>query len=207
MQDQTPTASLPPVAKAERIDLVFVVDGRTLAHPLPRAGRVVIGRACEGVSVSHASLSRRHAAITTPGVASPLQDLGSTNGTRGRARPCRRRGRGAAREPLPRHALSPEHTVRLGAVTLVLVPAAEPPSPDAAGGAALDPAMREVHALIDRVAPAEIPVLLLGETGVGKEVLAERGAPRLAAEWVPRLRLNRAGPRRDPLVQSELFGH
>jgi transcriptional regulator with PAS, ATPase and Fis domain len=66
--------------------------------------------------------------------------------------------------------------------------------------------MREVHALIDRVAPAEIPVLLLGETGVGKEVLAERVHRASRRSGRPMLRLNCAALA-EHLVESELFGH
>jgi len=204
MHDQTPTASLPPVAKAERVDLVFVVDGRTLAHPLPSAGRVVIGRACEGVSVPHASLSRRHASITTPGLV--LEDLGSTNGTWVRAPGPDGAAAEARLEPGRPVVLSPGDTVRLGAVTLVLVPAAAPTSSEAGDGDALDPAMRELHALVERVAPADIPVLLLGETGVGKEVLAERVHRASRRSGRPMLRLNCAALA-EQLVESELFGH
>jgi len=37
----------------------------------------------------------------------------------------------------------------------------------------LDTAMRRVYSLVDRVAPADTPVLILGETGVGTETVAE----------------------------------
>jgi len=57
MQDQVPTATLPPFASAERVDLVLVLDGRTQIFPLPAAGRVLIGRSVpEGVSVAHSWL-------------------------------------------------------------------------------------------------------------------------------------------------------
>jgi DNA-binding NtrC family response regulator len=36
----------------------------------------------------------------------------------------------------------------------------------------LDPAMRRVHSLVDRVAPSDTPVLVLGEAGVGKDTIA-----------------------------------
>jgi len=204
MHDQTPTASLPPVAKAERVDLVFITDGRTHAHPLPRAGRVIIGRACEGVSVPHASLSRRHAAITTPALT--LEDLGSTNGTWVRAPSPEGAADEVRLEPGRPVTLALGDTVRLGAVTLVLVPASAPASPERGARDTLDPAMREVHALIDRVAPAEIPILLLGETGVGKEVLAERVHRASRRSGRSLLRLNCAALA-EQLVESELFGH
>jgi DNA-binding NtrC family response regulator len=66
--------------------------------------------------------------------------------------------------------------------------------------------MRELHELIERVAQGRINVLLLGETGVGKEVLAEavhRHSPRAER---PFLRLN-CGAFTEALLESELFGH
>jgi len=66
--------------------------------------------------------------------------------------------------------------------------------------------MRELHQLVARVAAADISVLLQGETGVGKEVIAElihRHSSRGAA---PFLRLNCAAIA-ESLLESELFGH
>jgi transcriptional regulator with GAF, ATPase, and Fis domain len=60
--------------------------------------------------------------------------------------------------------------------------------------------------LLERIAGASINVLLLGETGVGKEVVAEwlhRLSPRSAR---PLLKLNCAALS-EPLLESELFGH
>jgi len=71
---------------------------------------------------------------------------------------------------------------------------------------AADPAMQRVARLIDRVAPGQIGVLVLGETGVGKEVAAEmihRASPRASG---PFLRLN-CGGFSETLLDSELFGH
>src|SRR5262249_17200590 len=67
-------------------------------------------------------------------------------------------------------------------------------------------AMQRVYWVADRVAQGKINVLLLGETGVGKEVLAEhihRASPRRDR---PFLRLNCAAFRGE-LLESELFGH
>jgi two-component system, NtrC family, response regulator AtoC len=67
-------------------------------------------------------------------------------------------------------------------------------------------AMRDVYALCAQVAKGEINVLVLGETGVGKEVMAERihrQSPRTAK---PLLKLNCAALS-EPLLESELFGH
>jgi two-component system, NtrC family, response regulator AtoC len=70
----------------------------------------------------------------------------------------------------------------------------------------VEPAMRELHARVDRVAQSTLPVLLLGETGAGKEVLAEavhRSSPRAGQ---PFFCLN-CGALSESLLESELFGH
>ncbi len=69
-----------------------------------------------------------------------------------------------------------------------------------------DGAMQRLRRLVERVAAGNISVLLLGETGVGKEVFAEmvhRLSPRARG---PFLRLNCAALS-ESLLESELFGH
>jgi len=69
-----------------------------------------------------------------------------------------------------------------------------------------DRRMQEVYQLAERIAVGQITALILGETGVGKEILAEhihRSSPRAAG---PYLRLNCASLS-ETLLESELFGH
>ncbi|HSK03340.1 MAG TPA: sigma 54-interacting transcriptional regulator [Kofleriaceae bacterium] len=69
-----------------------------------------------------------------------------------------------------------------------------------------DAQMQSLYRLIDQVAASSIGVLLLGETGVGKEVLARavhRASPRAAGPFVE---INCAALT-DTLLESELFGH
>ena len=69
-----------------------------------------------------------------------------------------------------------------------------------------DPLMKHVFELAKRAAAAQITVLILGETGVGKEVVAEtvhRMSPRAEGPYV---RLNCASLS-ETLVEAELFGH
>ena len=66
--------------------------------------------------------------------------------------------------------------------------------------------MKDLHRLAESIAAGNISILILGETGAGKEVLAEaihRMSPRRNA---PFLRLNCAALS-ETLLESELFGH
>ena len=66
-------------------------------------------------------------------------------------------------------------------------------------------AMRKLFQLVDRIAPGTIPVLLLGETGVGKEVVAAAIHERSPRKGKPYLRLN-CSAFAENLLESELFG-
>jgi DNA-binding NtrC family response regulator len=66
--------------------------------------------------------------------------------------------------------------------------------------------MKALVAALDRVASSELTVLILGETGVGKEVLAERVhrmSPRRRGSLI---KIN-CGALNGQLLESELFGH
>jgi two-component system, NtrC family, response regulator AtoC len=68
------------------------------------------------------------------------------------------------------------------------------------------PEMQVIHELIARVAPSGISILILGETGVGKDVIAQRAhqlSPRAGQQF---LRLN-CGALSETLLESELFGY
>lgn len=75
-----------------------------------------------------------------------------------------------------------------------------------AGVTAISPAMREVYSMLRRVAPTDLPLLLEGETGVGKEVLTKlvHGWSRRAGG--PLVRVHCAALS-ETLLASELFGH
>jgi formate hydrogenlyase transcriptional activator len=67
------------------------------------------------------------------------------------------------------------------------------------------PAMRRVLQLIDQVAPTDSTVLLLGETGTGKEFLATRIHTLSARRTRAMVRVN-CGAIPGTLIESELFG-
>jgi two-component system response regulator AtoC len=68
------------------------------------------------------------------------------------------------------------------------------------------PAMRELERLIGKVAPTDSTVLVTGDSGTGKGVIARRihqQSPRAAAPFIP---VN-CGAIPENLMESELFGH
>ncbi|HVI01565.1 MAG TPA: sigma-54 dependent transcriptional regulator, partial [Enhygromyxa sp.] len=69
-----------------------------------------------------------------------------------------------------------------------------------------DAGLREVMQQVETVAPTDAPVLILGETGSGKEVVARSIHERSARRSGPVLRVN-CGAIPPELVDSELFGH
>src|SRR3569623_820162 len=81
------------------------------------------------------------------------------------------------------------------------------------GGEPLGPAverasegMKRAYDMAVRAAPTNISVLLLGETGVGKEVMTRAIHAMSARAGQPFLALNCAG-RSEGIIESELFGH
>jgi transcriptional regulator with PAS, ATPase and Fis domain len=66
--------------------------------------------------------------------------------------------------------------------------------------------MQRLHRLVELVAKSTISVILLGETGVGKEVIAETIHRKSARTRGPFVRLNCAALP-DNLLESELFGY
>jgi transcriptional regulator with PAS, ATPase and Fis domain len=78
-----------------------------------------------------------------------------------------------------------------------------PPLPDIVGSS---PAMQEVYRLTKLAAPTTASVLLIGETGTGKEVIA-KAVHKLSRRYDgPYIRVN-CGALHENLLESELFGH
>jgi transcriptional regulator with PAS, ATPase and Fis domain len=199
--------------------VVVMHRGRSWSVPLLPGGSVRVGRSpdCE-VQIDESRVSRLHAVLeASAGDGGALQvcDRGSQNGTAivavdtgdssGTGRANERR-----LEPNQPEPLTPGTMMHIGSAVLVVteagqgaaVASAAPP----AGLVVRDPSMARLHELVARVAVSELGVLLLGESGVGKEVLARRIhelSPRTAGPFVA---VN-CGALAEQLLESELFGH
>lgn len=77
------------------------------------------------------------------------------------------------------------------------------PLPDVVGDS---PAMRDIYRLTRLVAPSNASVLIVGETGTGKELIAHNIHRLSERSGGPYVRVN-CGALTDSLLESELFGH
>ncbi len=183
-----------PLGESE-LRLLVIEGDNARAYPLPAHGTLIVGRSeeCE-VRIDHPSLSRRHAAIEIDrGIW--IKELGSTNGTRLGGR----RLRPEERVPLP-----PGEIVEIGPIVAVVQGVASDNTTTINDTEAI--AMERVRRLCDKIALGTLSVLVLGETGAGKEVLAERLHEKSPRKDKPFLRLNCAALS-EQLFESELFGH
>ena len=191
-----------------------IVAGDTIAiSPLPERGAVTLGRDddCD-IRIDNRSVSRRHA-ILHLGPVLRIQDLGSVNGTF--VRDGRLPADTIATQPLRK--LSREtieiavgERVSLGSIPIVVRRQASDPASERRGApdapVVRDPAMLGLYEQLTRAARSPISVLLLGETGVGKEVLARALHDRSPRARGPFLELHCAALP-PSLLESELFGH
>jgi transcriptional regulator with AAA-type ATPase domain len=170
-----------------------VSEFQVLRGPKLRVGR---GEECE-LRLEHPSVSRQHAELYRQGSIYALRDFESTNGT-------------FSNGTRVEHAkISPGDVLRFGDCVGVVasVPSSVEPwrfgelAPGLLGGPALVAAL--AHA--KTAAPSDVPIVIVGETGVGKERIA-----RALHAWSGRVgRLCAVNCSTVPaaLAEAELFGH
>jgi two-component system, NtrC family, response regulator HydG len=196
----------PPLQEALRVEVTDGPDrGKTMWIHDGQPTRLLVGRseACD-LHLTDPSVSARHLAFVVADGRVEVEDVGSRNGTY-------LSGVRVLRAPL-----SGNEVLKFGQTTLELHTASrlasKPPTivlPNASSfgrvlGASRE--MRRLYVLLERLARADVPILIEGETGTGKEVLAEA--------------IHEMGPRaKKPfqvfdcttvpanLVESVLFGH
>ena len=194
-----PTAPLDSGSPLAGGVLLVAGDGQFSTHELT-GGDVVIGRGegCD-VVIDHKSLSRRHA-VFRPGLSPTVQDLGSTNGTL---------IGGEVRHGGDPVALGRGEGFRIGPFSFVIVGSAQVErSVSLTGGDLLrviDPTPNAIPRMVRDFAASAASVLILGETGVGKEVLAST-IHALSNRSGEMTRINCAALT-ESLLESELFGH
>ncbi len=74
------------------------------------------------------------------------------------------------------------------------------------GFVSVSEAMRRIFEMVDRIANADVPVMIRGESGVGKEVVARAIHDRSDRASAPFVKINCAAIPSE-LLESELFGH
>jgi transcriptional regulator with PAS, ATPase and Fis domain len=150
--------------------------------------------------LSDAKVSREHLRISLTEAGLEVRDDGSRNGTR----------IGSIR--VARAILTADTAIEIGKTSLLVqldVESTDLPMSGRSefGGAfGVSQGMRHVFALLERAAPSDVTILLEGESGVGKEVLARaiHGMSQRAHEPFVALDCGAIPP---GLIEAELFGH
>jgi len=204
----TVTTHLPAAADAASTGLgrwhLYVVhspDANLIGEAFPLLSRVThVGRSPESgphlrIAVADERMSRRHASVVNEGRNPVISDCGSSNGLYVDSR------------RVESAVLDAGTVVRFGD-TLMVAGRGELCAREEATDFAMvgrSPAVGTVRALIRKVGPSAIPVMIAGETGTGKELVA-RGLHQASARSGPFVPVNCAALPAT-LVESTLFGH
>jgi hypothetical protein len=196
----TTTLRLSDTVSQDRTSSLWLVwSGLGAAPPLRLEGEsVVLGRGADGRGrLDFPGVSRRHAELFRQGPLCGVRDLGSTNGT----------FLNGAR--IESSALSEGDVLRLGdavGVTVRLSDELGPPATiEPVAGVLFGPGLADVILRLRRVAKDELPVVIEGATGVGKEGIA-RTLHELSGRKGPLHAVN-CGALPPSLAEAELFGH
>ncbi|MCK6547813.1 sigma 54-interacting transcriptional regulator [Myxococcota bacterium] len=191
------------VAGAEGVLVVRILSGALKGHEALLLGHepFVIGSSFEAtLRIPDPAVSRRHLQLVNAGGTVTAQDLGSTNGSF---------FEGTRFTTLE---LGPGAIFRVGETELQLVAPERadplPPSEATSFGPLLGKSrrMREIFSILERAARVDATVLITGETGTGKEVVAQaihESSPRARGPFI----VVDCASIPSNLIESELFGH
>ncbi len=177
-----------------------VTAGPDQGKTMSLSGICVVGSHPDaGLPLTDPTVSRYHVELAARGDGVRVRDLESTNGT----------FIGGAR--IQEVIVEEEATVTLGKTSLRISVAEQDlgvPEQLSSFGAAMgaSPAMKTLFGILERVAPSDSTVVLLGETGTGKEVLAESIHQASKRKDKPFVVVD-CGAVAPTLIESELFGH
>jgi transcriptional regulator with GAF, ATPase, and Fis domain len=180
---------------------VIVMSGSAKGTSRRIGERLRIGKAVDNdLVLADDTVSRHHCELTRAADGVHIRDLGSTNGTK---------VQGAR---VTEAVVQPGVVLKVGEIEIALRPAVRSvevmPSDKTWFGSAIGQslAMRSIFGVLERIAPTDATVLLEGETGTGKDVLAR-------AIWTESTRAQGpfvvvdCGAVSYSLLESELFGH
>jgi len=181
--------------------IAHVLSGTQKGVTKVLGGRMTIGKAPDNdLVLSDDTVSRHHCELVRAPDGIHVRDLESTNGTKIDGT--------RVREAM----VQPGSVLKVGEVEISFRPAAQRievmPSDKPQFGPALGQslAMRTIFGILERIAPTDATVLLEGETGTGKDVLARAIWSGSARAGKPFLVVD-CGAVSYSLIESELFGH
>jgi DNA-binding NtrC family response regulator len=199
--DDVRTRAAGAAASSNAAIIVMVLSGTAKGSTKPLTERMTVGKAPDNdLVLADDTVSRHHCELLRVREGVIVRDLSSTNGTR------------VEGTRIQEATVSPGTVLRVGEVELALRPGVSRvevlPSDKTEFGGALGQSLsiRTIFGVLERIAGTDATVLLEGETGTGKDVLARaiwRESARASGPFV----VVDCGAVSYSLIESELFGH
>jgi two-component system, NtrC family, response regulator AtoC len=196
-----------PLSDEPLVAIVSTASGGLIV-PVPERSPFILGRGadCE-LSITDGTVSRRHLRISI-GNDLRVEDLASANGTF---------YEGERLNPYEEKVIDLGRALTVGSVTVFLHAAQAVVAPGRSAGPGVlftppvievvrDESSRRIYAMIPAIAPSPLSVLVLGETGVGKEVYADAIHRASRRAHKPFVKLNCAALP-ESILEGELFGY